>query len=94
MTASDPALNTAPVAAVKIDHQAIAADRTIRDPKRSASQPPGIWNSAYVQLKAETLQPMVILSSPNSAMIFGVAEPMQARSRNMTRPTRKLKRRT
>jgi hypothetical protein len=79
---------------VKIDHHAIAPASTMREPKRSASQPPGIWNSAYVQLKAETLQPMAILFSRKSRMIMGVAAPIHARSRNITRPTTKLSIRT
>ena len=40
------ALKARPVPAVKTDHQAIAAERTMREPKRSASQPPGIWKRA------------------------------------------------
>ena len=40
------ALGASAVAAVKIDHQIIAQLSTRRGPKRSPSQPPGIWASA------------------------------------------------
>src|SRR5258708_7556916 len=58
-------------------------------PKRSAIQPAGTWNIAYAQLNAETLQPMLILSSPNSRIIAGAAVPMHPRSIYMTKATRK-----
>src|SRR5581483_6364183 len=94
VSASEKVPLAKPVAEVNIDHQAMAAPRINREPKRSASQPPGIYRSAQDQLNAEAVHPMAILSSPNSAMIQGVAAPTTARSMYMTNAMAKVMPRT
>src|SRR6516165_3813516 len=46
---------------------------TPRAPNLSDSQPPGTWNIAYAQTKAEKMKPIVTLSKPNSLLISGAA---------------------
>src|SRR5580700_3144033 len=44
-------------------------DRTRRGPKRSPSHPPGTWKSAYDQIKALKITPIVTLLKPYSFMM-------------------------
>ena len=75
----------APVSAVKTDHQARATRMTRRGPKRSASAPPGIWNSAYPRKNALTRKPVCRASIPRSRWIEGMVMLMAIRSSHATR---------
>jgi hypothetical protein len=74
---------THPVAAVKNDHQTTIRIRTRRGPMRSASQPPGISNSAYAQPKMENAHPIWMAVRPNSLRIAGAACAIHTRSMYM-----------
>jgi hypothetical protein len=54
------------VAQVKKLHQQTMRLSARRGPMRSPSQPPGIWNRAYPQLKADRIQAVVTVVKPNS----------------------------
>ena len=80
VTIIDPADQVSAVAAVKVDHQTTIPVSARRGPKRSPTQPPGIWNKAYPIWKALKIQPIVTSEKPNSCWIDGAAVEITTRS--------------
>src|ERR1700722_19986990 len=60
-------------------------ESTRRGPKRSPSHPPGTWNSAYDQIKALKIIPMVTLLNPYSLLMSVAVFARLTRSRYVMR---------
>src|SRR5271154_6467726 len=69
-------LVTAPVSAVKADHQRTMRVRILRGPTRSPSIPLGISNSAYASVNAPITHPQWLGLIPISRCILGPATAM------------------
>src|SRR5260221_3007212 len=64
---------------------AMMVERTRRGPKRSPSHPPGTWKSAYAQIKALKITPIVALLKPYSFMMSVAVLARLTRSRYVMR---------
>src|SRR4051812_28263480 len=76
----EPALHMPINEAQKMDHHATIPASARRGPKRSPSQPPGIWKIEYAHRNAPSIQPMVTTENPNSFWIEGTADEITTRS--------------
>lgn len=79
-TTIEAKFHAAPVNAVNVDHITTTFMSTLRGPKRSPIQPPGISNRAYEIVNAENTQPICVSVSFRSLRMSGAACEMHTRS--------------